>query len=566
MANPDTTNVPANGDANAPVPVPGAGEASIVPFDPRALQQLESEGMQPEAAAIASPLSMANLVKAFRHRWMLAVSVGLTLGVLCAGAVFYFVSAKFTAYALLHVSEAEPEPLIPDQRKAATASERYFENTQVAIIKSKPIVLASLRRPGISELGLIRRPGRSRGLVGGEPESRLPRKDRPPSHLSGWHGTRGPGGPRQRRQGCLHGGGSQRSTQEEAASAGRAGKNLPQRRGQNPGPTGSGSRLGQAAEIERCSGAQHAPEGRSRDLRALQRQLTELEAKIRTTEIALAWNKSNDGQTKIAIPESVLDAGIEIDPQVVQKKAQIQMLDGQISHWVSTTEPDHPRRLQLESQRKQLEQELEQIRTQARASQKKMFQDRMRSDQEVETQKARKDIEMWRRQEEILKGKVTEALNEAQSIGLTTFELELKKSEFEQAEAVIRRLREEKERLNIELQSNNQRVSVHQAAEPPKKKNWIDKARLVGFAGALGLVAGLFGICYWEAQPPHSEQGRSSQHARLSSRRRATVGQRSGAGPARTGGRSDDPADGLDGRPARASCCARRKERQPAEF
>ncbi|MGH7225728.1 MAG: Wzz/FepE/Etk N-terminal domain-containing protein, partial [Gemmataceae bacterium] len=156
MGNPDAANLSAASDTKLPVSLTSSGEHAVVSFEPRGLEPADLEGTQPAPTGIASPLNASNLLKAFRHRWMLAVSVGAALLALFGGAVWHFVPAKYTAYALLRVSESEPEPLISDQRAAAMVAERYFENTQVALIKSRPILLAALRQPGVAELGVVR--------------------------------------------------------------------------------------------------------------------------------------------------------------------------------------------------------------------------------------------------------------------------------------------------------------------------------------------------------------------------------------------------------------------------
>src|SRR5262249_9729076 len=46
--------------------------------------------------------------------------------------------------------------LLPDKQGNSTPADRYFENTQVALLKSRPILLAALRRPQVGDLGMVR--------------------------------------------------------------------------------------------------------------------------------------------------------------------------------------------------------------------------------------------------------------------------------------------------------------------------------------------------------------------------------------------------------------------------
>ena len=124
--------------------------------DTCSLERMDSDRVQPPAVEIASPLSLANLLKAFRRRWTLALSVGLALFALCAGAVGYFVPAKYTAYALLEIRESESKPLIPESRTSSNSAERSLENAPAVVIKSRPILLAALKRPDVAGLNIVR--------------------------------------------------------------------------------------------------------------------------------------------------------------------------------------------------------------------------------------------------------------------------------------------------------------------------------------------------------------------------------------------------------------------------
>src|SRR5262249_5566266 len=119
---------------------------------------------------------------------------------------------------------------------------------------------------------------------------------------------------------------------------------------------------------------------------------------------------------------------------------------------------------------------------------------------DLKNQQARDNVDVWRRQQALLETEVEHVGKEAEKIGITSFELELKRNELEQAEAVIKKLREEKERLQVEVQSSKQRVSVLHPAEVPNRKNVAAQARVVGFAGFAGLLLGLFGVAWWEAR------------------------------------------------------------------
>jgi capsular exopolysaccharide synthesis family protein len=85
-------------------------------------------------------------------------------------------------------------------------------------------------------------------------------------------------------------------------------------------------------------------------------------------------------------------------------------------------------------------------------------------------------------------------------MGASSIDLELRRKEVDAAEAVLKRLTDERNRLDAELQSTKQRIAVLYAPEPPRRLNVAAEARVVGFAGFLGLLGGVFGVCWWEAR------------------------------------------------------------------
>ena len=100
-------------------------------------------------------LSFHSLLKGFRHRWPVAIVAGLGLGAALAASVWFLMTAQYTAYALLRVASSEPH-LLPDERGISRQEGQNFENTQVALLKSRPILQAALRRSKVGELAMIR--------------------------------------------------------------------------------------------------------------------------------------------------------------------------------------------------------------------------------------------------------------------------------------------------------------------------------------------------------------------------------------------------------------------------
>src|SRR5437899_5403729 len=123
------------------------GRDTLMPLDLRGtlgnIAERVDEGI-PASPDFASPLTVENLFRALRYRWPSALVLGILLGSASAIAAWFLLPPKYTASVLLQIASAEPL-LLPDTFRAGLDS-AYYQNTQVALIKSRPIILAALRK------------------------------------------------------------------------------------------------------------------------------------------------------------------------------------------------------------------------------------------------------------------------------------------------------------------------------------------------------------------------------------------------------------------------------------
>ena len=153
-----------------------------------------------------------------------------------------------------------------------------------------------------------------------------------------------------------------------------------------------------------------------------------------------------------------------------------------------------------EAELEEIKKDLEKVKTERRAAVVALIADKVRSEQATKSDQLQENVAVWKREEAKLQQEVDRLGLEAQKIGITSFELELKRTEIDQAETVLKRLRDEKERLQVELQSTSQRVTVLSAAEVPELPDGATRIRGTALAGFAGLLAGFFGVSYWDAR------------------------------------------------------------------
>jgi polysaccharide biosynthesis transport protein len=110
----------------------------------------------PPAALVSAPNIIA-LLRALRRRWVLASSLGLTLGVLGAAAVWFFLPpAKNTANVQLLIN-TEKDGKLHQHPDSIGESYEAYQSKQVHLIRGRMVLNAALRQPGIAQLALFQK-------------------------------------------------------------------------------------------------------------------------------------------------------------------------------------------------------------------------------------------------------------------------------------------------------------------------------------------------------------------------------------------------------------------------
>jgi hypothetical protein len=418
------------------VPVPAAGaEAALVPALPREADLVEAA---PSARGLAPALSLNNLVRAARHRWRLALAVGLLLGAGLGSAAWFLLPDRYTSYALLRVASAEPH-LLPDKEGAA-AADRYFENTQVALLKSRPIVRAALRRPGVSDLGMVReRPDPGAWLEDDVKAAFIDKTDIIRVSLTG-------------------------SNPHDVALLVRAVTDAYLEQGVN---AQRNQKLGQLDNLEKVCLASEEKIRSQRDVlrrladalkssdsqalalkqkmlldeyAALKKELMLIQSQLRNAEVAIQVQKAEGrpvADTRPAVPDYLVEQALDASPTVLKKRLEMDQLDARISQAERIYQPGQGPLARLQEERKGLQEQLDKVRAEERAAIVKQLGDKLLAEQEARGRETKLNMEVWKRQQGMLEAEADRVDKEAKRMGLTSFELEQKRGEIEEAESMI---------------------------------------------------------------------------------------------------------------------------------
>ncbi|MCR4413434.1 MAG: AAA family ATPase [Thermoguttaceae bacterium] len=96
----------------------------------------------------------SSYLHAFRRRWLSAILLGLLVGGVGAPAVWFTYRPVYTAVASFHVASTLA-PILPDGAERTATAFDIYKNTQIQYVKSRWVLTAALRKPGLSDFSVF---------------------------------------------------------------------------------------------------------------------------------------------------------------------------------------------------------------------------------------------------------------------------------------------------------------------------------------------------------------------------------------------------------------------------
>jgi capsular exopolysaccharide synthesis family protein len=207
---------------------------------------------------------------------------------------------------------------------------------------------------------------------------------------------------------------------------------------------------------------------------------------------------------EIEIPESMLEDELTKDPSIIAQGVEIYKIEALIEKHVASSKVEAGSPLSerlLESDRKLLaaaKAELEKTRAARRDGIRTRLQNRLVDEAKFQVDHANGEMALLEKQAKAIDKDVKTLKEELTRIGLKAFELELKRNNFEQADAINKSLRAQKERLEVEVKSNRRRMSAYDADIPLEESK--TRALTAAASGAAMFLFGIFGVSFREAR------------------------------------------------------------------
>ncbi len=135
--------------------LPAARPCDLVPrASNQEAKELEGDlpGHWSSADSSAQACPSGSLLQSLQRRWRLALTLGLVLGGIAAGAAWNLRPAKYTTFALVKV-DSERQELLPRDRVVNDLE--LYRMTQTALLKSPKVLQTALRQEKIRQLSLV---------------------------------------------------------------------------------------------------------------------------------------------------------------------------------------------------------------------------------------------------------------------------------------------------------------------------------------------------------------------------------------------------------------------------
>ena len=441
------------------------------------------------ALQFAEPLTPQGLLQALKRRWRQVLVIGVPVAVVAAFLAMTFLPAYFTAFALLRVASVEPRLVfktVEEQGDFPT-----YLKTQMALIRSRFVLNAALRRPGVSELSIVRQqkvpvewlekaisidtynsPEIVRiSMIGDQPEEMAALvnavKD---AYLEEVVLA-------ERKQRIARLSDLERiyaETEKKVRQRNERISNLAKQ-------LGSGD--SKALTIKQQMALEYIAQLRREHSRLkFEMMRAQLNGSV-ANDIGFVASGKNAGENGIS--ENLLPGNVSVDPRRAAASRRIAEVKQLIAKYeMQVVDPNHPTLVSYRD-------ELEELKTSL--GQGKGNVEAIKDGEEV----ALSHVEILKKQEQQLREELEKYEQTVKGIGTSSYELELMRDEVEQVAKISDKVGGEMEALRIELQSPT-RVTLLQEADVPQTRDIGRKRSLTGAAGFGGFGLVLLVMCVLE--------------------------------------------------------------------
>jgi capsular exopolysaccharide synthesis family protein len=443
--------------------------------------------------ALASGPDFRALLGALGRRWLLATILGGTLAAVAGAAAWFFLSAKYTAFAQLKIASTTPYLVFHNANNPDSRSDfSLYQRTQAAALKNRYVLNAALKKDEVKQLSMVR--AQTEPITWLEEELKIEVPDgseiinvklsgSEPAELV----TLVNAVTQAYLQEVVNAERKQRSDRlaelddiyNKAKEKVRIKRDTMRKRSDEAGGSNQSALTHKQLTLLTTFGE-------------LKKQHAQVRFELMRAEGRLAGFKARAGKLdELPVSESIVKAALEADASVFALNKSLAQVEDVIDRYVQAGAPKtDSSMITLEGRKQSLLQKIEARKKELRPAIVEHLRLRGKDDYNVELAKLQDEIAPLAAQERTLLKEVQVLGAEADKIGTSSTEMEMITAEIKQEETVMERVGHELEALQVELRSPP-RVSLYQEAGLQKKDN---KRQLL--ATIMAPIAVLLGVCF----------------------------------------------------------------------
>ncbi len=456
-----------------------------------------AESGNPNGPAPEGPGVLASAWAGAKRRWFLAGAAGLLLGGIAAVTYYTQTPQKHTVTTTLQITALDP---LLHERETRGNQEAEYRKAQAALVRTRPIVQEAYKSKKVSDSSLLRgRPDpvgwleselKTQLLDGGQVRISLTGEN--PDELAAILNTVTEAYLRlvvdAEKTQRLH-----RVTELENVLAASENRVRDQR-----------NKLFELASNLHASDKDALTLKQQTILQqyaALQKELFGVEAQLRAelSQVKVLKAKVEAARTQ-PLPDQLLADALAADPVVKAAADELGRLRDRLTRSGTTVAADSPVLDSLKGEIKVAEERLAAAKDQRRDDVTKRIRENLVRVAAAELGQHETAVQTLEFQRGELTNEVRKSKAEAETIGLGSLDLEMKRAEIAESEAIMRKLRAEKELLAIEVQTYKRRVNVSSTAEASAARPAASAVTGTAGLGLVGFVFGAMGIGYAESR------------------------------------------------------------------
>jgi capsular exopolysaccharide synthesis family protein len=468
--------------------------------------QLEAPGVVPGYARnVTPPPITVGLLRGLKTRWKSALLLGLILGSISAAAMAYLNPAKFTSRATFRVEPAEPSVFAsPGERGAVgnAGEAAIVQNDYLNLVKQPTVIRTALSAPSLSGSKLLQQHNADPvGWLQDELKATIPeRTDLMVLSLSGQE-------PKELAAilTAVTNAFFEKMVDRERNEKLKEIENIETILKKSQGELDRKKRAIYDRMKDLRSNASEIWVTRQRyaldKYHAKDHELGTLKSNLKTAKLKLdSLNHNASKPEEIQPPEFQIQEQVEAEPRVVSLRNKVLEIVEKLDQFKSRAQNPSGMRnhVKLEKELKEAEDQLESLKKTVRATVTRRLQMRLASQAEVTRAQTKEQVSSLEIQIVDVAKEVEALQGEAENVGVRAVDIEAMRATLDDQERVQKLLRERKEKLNAEYESNKQRVKLVAAAYVPDQPDYKMWAVFTAVAGLLGLVLGVVGVAFRE--------------------------------------------------------------------